>query len=51
MKKSEIYHMLQVLVLNATDLEADLRIEMLKHLQSDEDLAVLVERSREAEKK
>lgn len=48
MKKSEIYHKAQILVLQSADLTYKAQAEMLRELFVQEDLAKMVEEKQEA---
>lgn len=49
MKKSEIYHLAQITVVNAPLISPERKLEMLRILMNDEDVALYSER-KEAEK-
>ena len=50
MKKSEIYHMAQCAVINATFLGVDAKLEVLRELMCKEDVALFCEKQEAKEK-
>ena len=49
MKKSEVYHLAQIAVLNSSDISAEDKIDALRELFEKEDVALYCEREKEKE--